>query len=593
MTPQAKTLVHALELAADITDRGQKHQFGAKETPRSISYAQLHRDANHIAAALQAQGLEKGDRVGIILPDSEAFIETMMGCMVAGCIAVPVYPPMNLGKLDNYLDNTTHILRKAGCKIVVTTAKVRPILGKLLDGAPNIRAIVNHADIRGAIPEGSMPKGVVVTPDDIAFLQFTSGSTSRPKGVALSHGNLIANTVAIGGEGLGVHPDYSTAVSWLPLYHDMGLIGFVFTPLVFQIRTFFLNPLVFLTRPHIWLQRLSDQKGTVTFAPNFAWGLATRRIKDKDIEGLDLSHMRIAGCGAEPIHYETLSGFADRFASIGFPRKAFLPCYGMAEHSLAISFIGLEEEMSYDAVDTEALAKGVATPSADPKGENVTKIVDCGKKFTGHDIRIANDSGEPLPDRHVGELQLKGPSIMGGYFEDPEATKKAFTPDGWLKTGDLGYLVEGRVYVCGRIKDLIIVRGKNYYPQDIEGHASGVEGVRTGNVIAFGVQDAEAELERVVVLAESREPEEASQGIREGIIKAVQENMGLMVDEVLVLPPGSLPKTSSGKLQRRKAAELFVSDALAGPDKGRWNVVKHLAKSRWSFIKNALKSTES
>jgi fatty-acyl-CoA synthase len=593
--PTARTLVEALEHAATLEGAGHSHRSAAKGPSRFVSYAQIHASASRIAAALQQKGLAKGDRVGVIVPESEAFIETLFGAMMAGLIPVPVYPPMNLGKFDNYLDNTTHILRKSGCGVVITDQRVRPILGKLVTDAPEIREVVTHEALVASVEEGTRHEAVDVTPDDIAFLQFTSGSTNRPKGVSLTHGNLLANVLAIGGpDGLKLVPE-DVAISWLPLYHDMGLIGFVFTPLVFGVlRCAYISPLLFLKRPAVWLRETSELGGTISFAPNFAWGLATRRIKDREIEGVDLSTLRVAGCGAEPIDFDTLSGFADRFEAYGFDRRAFLPCYGMAEHSLAITFVGLEEMMRYDLVQTDALADGEATPAehgADPKGPGVTRVVDCGRRFPAHDIRIVGDAGEGdiVTERKVGEIQLLGPSITAGYFGDEEATAGAFTSDGWLRTGDLGYLADERLFVCGRTKDLIIIHGRNYYPQDIEVQASRCEGVRTGNVIAFGFHDADVDRERVVVLAESRAPEEESPQIRDAVRARVLESMNLKVDEVLVLPPGSLPKTSSGKLQRAKAKKMFQDQGIAAPQGGRWNLIKHLAQSRWSYIKATFK----
>ena len=586
--PQAKTLVEALELAAAQEGYGFSHLNDEREAPVFVPYADLRAKARRIAAALQAKGLRKGDRLGLILPDSQDFIATLLGAMVAGVIPVPVYPPMNLGKLDNYLDNTTHILSHAGCSLVVTDGRVRPILGQLIENAESIKEIATLEKLLSDVPEGTAPTPVDVTPDDIAFLQFTSGSTSRPKGVTLTHGNLVANCTAIGGPvGLRLSPG-DVAMSWLPLYHDMGLIGFVFTPLLHGIsHVRFMSPLLFLKRPSLWLKNISETKANITFAPNFAYGLATRRVRDKELAGLDLSTLRVAGCGAEPIHYGTLAGFAERFADIGFKSNALLPCYGMAEHSLAITFIPMEAEMSYDLVLTDGLEKGVATPTAE-EGEGTTRIVACGKAFPLHEVAIVNDADQPLGDRQVGQIVLKGPSIMRGYFNDEEVTEKTMA-GGWLHTGDLGYLVDGELYVCGRVKDLIIVNGRNFYPQDIEWQASQVDGVRTGNVVAFGFMDPEVQRERVIVLAESREVEEKSQSIRDGVIARVREYLNLAIDEVIVLPAGSLPKTSSGKLQRRKAAQMFQDDALAAAQGGRWKLIKHLAASRWSYLKGALR----
>jgi fatty-acyl-CoA synthase len=587
----AKTLVESLRDVAGVTDRGYTHIVDEKKPSEFVSYADMWRRASRVAAALQERGLRKGDRLGLILPDSSQFIDAIYGAMIAGIVPVPVYPPMNLGQLDGYLLNTAHILGRAGCKLVLTDDRVRPILGKILDAAPSIRAIETMARLVAGVGADATPRAVDVFPTDIAFLQFTSGSTARPKGVTLTHENLVANMEAIGGaSGISINPD-SLGFSWLPLYHDMGLIGFVFTPVHNKAKgVHFMSPLMFLKRPSSWLKGISQARANVTFAPNFAYGLAVSRVKPEEVLGVDLSCLHVAGCGAEPIQFGTLRAFADRYRDHGFRSSAFLPCYGMAEHSLAVTFIGITEDLTADRVDTEAMARGEATPAAADQTENVTEVVSCGRPFPGHELRIVDEKGQVLGERRVGEIVLKGPSVMVGYFEDDDATRDALR-DGWLHSGDLGYLANGELYVCGRIKDLIIVNGRNYYPQDLEWLASQVDGVRKGNVVAFGLTDPadDAARERVIVCAEVR-AEEESERIRKDITEKVATGLGLKVDELLLLPPGSLPKTSSGKLQRRKTKQLFL-DATLAKNAGQattWGLVKHLAASRWSYLKNTL-----
>jgi acyl-CoA synthetase (AMP-forming)/AMP-acid ligase II len=587
----AKTLVESLREVAEITDRGYTHVVDEKKPREFVSYAEMWRRASQFAAALQDRGLRKGDRVGLILPDSAQFIDAIYGAMIAGVVPVPIYPPMNLGQLDGYLQNTAHILGRAGCKLVVTDDRVRPVLGKILDTAASIRAIETMTRLLAGVAPNAAPRAVDVFPSDIAFLQFTSGSTARPKGVTLTHENLVANIEAIGGPaGISLNSE-TIGYSWLPLYHDMGLIGFVFTPVHSKVRgVHFMSPLTFLKRPASWIRGMSEARATVTFAPNFAYGLAVARVKPTEIEGADLSSLHVAGCGAEPIQFATLRAFAERYRGHGFRSSAFLPCYGMAEHSLAVTFIGLAEDLTADRVDTEAMAQGEARPAAPAQAENVTEVVSCGRPFPGHEVRILDERGQPLGDRRVGEIVLKGPSVMVGYFEDDDATREALR-DGWLHSGDLGYLANGELYVCGRIKDLIIVNGRNYYPQDLEWLASQVDGVRKGNVVAFGLTDPadEAARERVIVCAEVR-AEEESERIRKDIAEKIAMGLGLKVDELLLLPPGSLPKTSSGKLQRRKTQQLFLDAALAknAGQASTWGLVKHLAASRWSYLKNTL-----
>ncbi len=586
--PSPTTLTAALEAVAHREATGYSHLVDERSPMSFVSYAAMWRRARRVAAALQSLGVRPGARVGLILPDSAEFIDGIFGAMLAGAIAVPIYPPMNLGQFDAYLANTVHILKTAGCSVVITDARVRPILGKLMTSAPELRAIETYAGAAAGRAEDAEPAGVAVRPDDVAFLQFTSGSTARPKGVTLTHANLMANIAAIGG-GAGIQISReSSGVSWLPLYHDMGLIGFVFTPIVFDTSgILFISPLMFLKRPAVWLRQLSERKASITFAPNFAYGLCATRIKPAEIEGVDLSNLLVAGCGAEPIQHGTLRAFAERFAAHGFRSRAFLPCYGMAEHSLAVTFVGIAEELRADRVDAAALAERAARPAQDEAP--AVDVVCCGRPFPGHGLRIVDGERRPLPEREVGEIELQGPSVMQGYWNDPERTQETLV-DGWLRTGDLGYLVDGELYVCGRVKDLIIIHGRNYHPQDIEWQASQVEGVRRGNVIAFGLHHAELGREYVVVAAEVRQPDEAGEALQQRVHGQILAALALKVDEVVLLPPGSLPKTSSGKLQRSKAAELFARGEL-GANAGsasKLGLLKQLAASRWNYLKASL-----
>jgi acyl-CoA synthetase (AMP-forming)/AMP-acid ligase II len=586
--PRYPTLLAALADRAAVEEHGYHHYARDGQDPEFVSFAALHRRAGRVAAALQERGVVKGDRVGLILPDSAEFVDAFFGAMRAGAIPVPVYPPLGLGKLDAYLDSTAHILRQAGCSLVLTSRRVRPVLGTLLSGAEALRGILALRGLVDEVPEGAAPREIAIAPDDIAFLQFTSGSTAAPKGVMLSHRNLAHNIEAIGGpHGLRIGEE-SSAVSWLPLYHDMGLIGFVLTPIYFRTRGVrFLSPLLFLKRPATWLRHLSEFRATITFAPSFAYGLATRRVSEQELDGVDLSSVRVAGCGAEPIQYPLLRGFADRYAARGFQSAALLACYGMAEHSLAITFGRLDEELSADRIDPGELARGHAAPAT---AAREALVVNCGRPFPLHELRVAGPDGEPLPERRVGHILVRGPSVMEGYFGDPAATRDALA-GGWLHTGDLGYLAGGDLHVCGRDKELIIVEGRNYHPQDIEWQASRVDGIRAGNVIAFGLSDPELGRERVVVAAESALSGPDLAGLPHAVRARVLESLALRVDEVLLLAPGTLPKTSSGKLQRARARALFQSGALADRDaSGPWQRFVQLAASRWAFVKASLRA---
>ena len=397
--------------------------------------------------------------------------------------------------------------------------------------------------------------------------------------------------------------DEDVGVSWLPLYHDMGLIGFVLAPMVFKIPTVFLPPLLFLKRPASWLQAFSRHRGTIGYAPNFAYALCIKRIRDKELEGLDLSSWRVAGCGAEPIRPETLEAFCDHFARVGFRKEALLPSYGMAESALAIAFTELNEGMKTLAVDGPKLWEEGVAELVGEDVEGAVRLVSCGKAFPKHEVQIFaiddETSALPLAEREVGEIRISGPSIMKGYWQDRDRTVDAFAGS-LLKTGDLGFLHEGRVYICGRSKEVIIVNGRNYYPQDIEWEAGKVSGVRKGNVIAFGARDPtgiESDRERVVVAFEVQDAREIDDPTRAlelstGVRAAVQSGMGLTLDEVVALGPGVLPKTSSGKLQRARTRELYESGELSSRrsarDGTKLDLVKEAAKSQLSYFKLAV-----
>ena len=592
-THTPRTVAQAIEDAAGSTGTGFRFLDESTGEPPLYSHADIERESARFGGALQALGLKKGDRVALILPDNTDFVFAFLGAVRAGIVPVPIYPPTGLGKLAGYLENTLHIVARSGARVLVTNVEIKRMLGTIQANAPELEKVVPIESVR-EMREALRPEKIAL--DDVCFLQFTSGSTARPKGVTLTHGNLAANVRAIMQLGLGVRDSVDSGVSWLPLYHDMGLIGFVIAPLYHVNSITFLPPLLFLKRPVRWLEAVTRYRGSVSFGPNFAYALCVKRIKDSEMAGLDLSSWRVAGCGAEPIRAENLGAFADKFGRVGFSDKAFVCCYGMAESTLAISFSKVGTGVHTDVVDGDELwSTGRAEPVAEGSA-HAAPIVQCGGAFEGHDIQVfAPDdeaSEKPLGEREVGELRLRGPSIMTGYWGDPEATRKAF-PGGWLRTGDLGYIAEGNVYVCGRSKEVVIVNGRNYYPQDLEWEASAVEGVRKGNVIAFGTMKPAGDRERVVIAFETSVNDEAKREILKGEVrKAVQQGVGLTVDEVVALAAGVLPKTSSGKLQRAKTRELYESGELLGRtsarDVDKLDLVKEFAKSQIGYFRHRL-----
>jgi len=576
----------------------------AKQTPApvldqseaSFSFTAIERVSARFGGALQALGLRKGDRVALILPNNDDFVMCFLGAIRAGVVPVPIYPPLALGQLQAYVDNTRHIVAKSGARALVTTTKIKRMLGTVQAACPALEQVVAIEGIR----ESTEPlKAEKIGPDDVAFLQFTSGSTSRPKGVTLTHANLAANIKCIMNDGLRIRPE-DVAVSWLPLYHDMGLIGFVLAPLYHRVPVAYLPPLLFLKRPVSWFQAFTRYGGHIAYAPNFGYALCVKRIKAAELEGLDLSTWRVAGCGAEPIRPETLEGFADAFSRIGFRKEALYPSYGMAEASLAVAFTELGEGMKAIAVDGPTLWETGEAKLVPEDHENAVRLVSCGREFPDHKIRVFDPvdtmSDLPLPERRVGELRISGPSVMRGYWEDAERTRESFA-GAFLKTGDLGFLSDGHVFVCGRSKEVVIVNGRNYYPQDMEWEAGKVDGVRRGNVVAFGSRDpsgVERDRERVVLAFEVQEAERLAQSAKlcTEVRKTVQEGMGLTLDDVVALPPGALPKTSSGKLQRARTRELYETGELMGRmparDANKVDLAKHAALSQLSYLKLAV-----
>ncbi len=574
-----KTVPEALDAAAERVGAGFTfvRDDGSEE---DWTFQRLADESRRIAVALADRGMKPGDRVALVLPAPGEFIPAFLGVVRGGGVPVPLYPPMGLGQLGGYLDHAHHIVGAAKAAYVVTNAQIKAVIGKLLTLVPDVRQMLTMADLEG---DASLFRDPGLRSEDTCFLQFTSGSTSRPKGVIVTHGNLGHNCKAIMREGLSTD-EADRGLSWLPLFHDMGLIGFVLAPIHHQVPVTFMSPLMFLKRPATWLEYLSKHRGTITYGPNFAYAIATKRVRERDMEGLDLSCVRIAGCGAEPIQAETLRAFVKKFGEVGFRQSAFVPSYGMAENTLAIAF---SNGIPTDVVDSEKLwAEGAAVPADGGGDAETVEIVGCGAAFPNHDIRIVDpETRAPLPERRVGEIQVKGPSVMPGYFEDEESTRQTIDPEGWLSTGDLGYLADRQIFICGRKKDVIIVNGKNYYPQDLEWVAGEVEGIRTGNAIAFASYREGLGREAVVVVAETRE-KDGHDALATQVKNAVYQTTGLMVDEVAVVEAGTIPKTSSGKVQRQKARQLYESGELVKRgEEGALKIAARVAESQLAHMR--------
>jgi fatty-acyl-CoA synthase len=541
---------------------GHAHTFVRMDgSERVVSFPDLWRYACQRAHRLHALGLKKGDRVGIILPEPDSFVLAFIGCLAAGVVPVPMYPPLTLAKLEAYGATVRHVLEASGARALITVPGLGSMLSTRLfpdsagDGEP-VRFIMDE-ELDGPLPERAFPP-VEVTLDDLAFLQFTSGSTTKPKGVMVSHRNLSHNAHAIMFDGLRCVTARDKGLSWLPLFHDMGLIGFVIAPIYALVQIMFLPTMSFIRRPTVWLEAIHRFRASITFAPNFAYALAVRAIDERQSRGWDLSCVKAWGCGAEPIQADVLRTFAERFAPNGLRPEALLPCYGLAEATLAVSFAPLTERVRTDRVEAAGMKRGLALSAA--PGAAALELVSCGRPFPGHTIEIRDELGRVLPERMVGEVWLCGPSVTGGYYRNAEATSESFV-GGWLRTGDLGYLAQGEIYVCGRQKDLIILNGKNYYPQDIERVASQVSGLRQDQCVAFARLDARG-AEECVLVAEIHKAGETTGDIVRAAVQRVRTELGVQLGEVVLIKRGTLPKTSSGKVKRRETRRRLEEGEL-------------------------------
>ncbi len=532
-----------------------------ERTEEVISYGRLWEDSAAIAGGLLERGLRGRETVALMLPTGHEFLSSFMGVLEAGGVPVPLYPPARLEGLEEYLERQSMILADAGACLLLTEARIRPLLSRLRRAAPSLREILTAAELLASGPPLQEPRGAG---EDPALIQYTSGSTGRPKGVLLHHDNLLANVRAIAGA-LALSPA-DVGVSWLPLYHDMGLIGSWLTCLHHGVPLTLLPPTSFLARPERWLWAIHQRRATLSPAPNFAYELCARRLPDEALEGLDLSSWRVALNGAEPVSPATLERFSRRFRPHGFRPEAMTPVYGLAECSVALAFppLGrgpLVDRVARAAFESEARARPAA---ADDPG--ALEFVCVGRELAAHEIRIVDESGRDRGEREVGRLVFRGPSATDGYYKNPQATASISLPGGWLDSGDLAYRAGGEIYVCGRLKDLIIKGGRNLVPQEVEEAAATVTGVRRGCAVAFGVPNAELGTESLVLVAETRVGDRAERERLAGAVVArVAEAVGVPPDHVLLVEPGVVPKTSSGKLRRSATRELFLSGALAPP----------------------------
>lgn len=532
-----------------------------------LPYARLRELSIITAKRLLKLGLKRGDRVAVVADTEEDFLAVFFGCQYAGLIPCPMPYNIYLGGKDGYVERIAGMMACARAALAVAPKELVDHVALAAERA-GVGMVRTHSELADVNEERVRlaPFGA----EETAYIQYSSGSTSEPKGVLITQKSITTNARAILQQGLEARPG-DRAFSWLPLYHDMGLVGFCIAPMMGQVSTDYLSTTAFARRPALWLKLMSDNKSTVTYSPTFGYQLAGRRING-DAAKLDLSALRVAGIGGDMVRPDVLEEFAERMKVAGFDSKAFLPSYGMAESTLAISFAELDQPVEVDVIDKVPFKHyGRAVPASDKARRNpelVRSFVVCGKPLPGHDLMVTDNSGRPLADRQIGRILVRGPSLMGGYFGNEEATKAVMRPHGYVDTGDMGYTVEGKIVITGRTKELILHNGRNIWPQDIEWAAERIEPLRSGDVAAFAIEQCSGE-DQVIVLVQCRIADELQmETLRREVHAAVLRSSGINC-EVVLIGPRSLPFTSSGKLSRVQAKARYLSGEIAEIGKGR------------------------
>jgi 1-acyl-sn-glycerol-3-phosphate acyltransferase len=574
---EAQTLVGVLEWhAARHPDRLHLTVLQDEATVlATLTYGELASRARNVGRGLIARDVAPGDRVALMLPTGSDFFIAFFGILYAGAIPVPIYPPMRLSQLEDHLRRQTGILRNAGACMLITMPEGHRLAGLLRAQAEALSAVESTANIEASAPSVDLPQ--LNNPDSVALIQYTSGSTGDPKGVVLSHANLLANIRAMGGMMEASSND--VFVSWLPLYHDMGLIGAWLGCLHFAAPLYAMSPLSFLVRPETWLWAIHRFRATFSASPNFGFELCLSKIADADLKGLDLSSLRMVANGAEPVSVQTLCRFIERFGRYGFRAQAMAPVYGLAESSVGLAFPPIGRPPVIDRVNRDRLsAHGLAEP-AKPEDSRPLELVACGQPLPGHEIRIIDEAGYELSERREGRLEFRGPSTTRGYFGNETKTRELFH-DGWLDSGDRAYMAGGDVYITGRIKDIIIRAGRHLYPQEIEEAVADIPGIRKGGVAVFGVTDRASGTERIVVLAETRETDPTARAALQVRAHEITTDIaGTPPDEIVLAPPRTVPKTSSGKIRRSAAKELYERGHIGPVQRALWWQILRLALS--------------
>lgn len=548
------SFLHALAAEAERGPDGSRVTLvpepGREETLRCDELLEV---AARCAAALKERGVGRGDRVLLCLPTGAQFVTSFLGVQLLGAVPTAISLPVSFGGAAGFEGQLKDLVGYLRPTAIITTAAV-------IENLPDLGGtrLIDGAELYARAGAGDAPQEPLRLPggDDLAVIQCTSGSTGTAKGVMISHEALAANCDQLIGAFGWTRED--TMVSWAPLYHDMGLITGVLCPVYVGADTVLMPPTRFLRAPAEWLRLISTHRGAFATGPNFAYGYVTARVRDEELEGVDLSSWRMALCGAEPVQPATARRFTERFAAWGLPADAITPGYGMAEATLVIASTRPEEAFVYDAIDRQAAAAEARAVDVDPGNTDALLVVDCGEPAVDTDVRVVDGEGRTLGENEIGHVQFRSPSCTVGYFDLPEATGASIAAPDWWKTGDIGYLRGGRLRITSRAKDLIIIRGSNYFPSDFEQAAETVPGVRLGAVIAVGYRDGLSDSEELHLIVETELEGERHEALRLSVVAAVSRLTGVRAAAVHLVPKRSIPKTTSGKLQRSKAREMFV-----------------------------------
>ncbi len=572
----AKTLIEMLDWHARTQPEKTAIQLYGNNSllDTRFSYAQLWQGAQTVAAGLQMRGLQPHQAVAIMLPTGADYFVSFFGILLAGGIPIPIYPPMRPSQIEEHLYRHARLLDNAQAVVLITFPEAKLVARLLKTQVATLRNVTTVADITQTPADW---KPVAIEGDDLAFLQYTSGSTGDPKGVMLSHTNLLTNIRAMG-KAVAINAD-DVFVSWLPLYHDMGLIGACLGSLYHGLLLVVMSPLSFLARPVSWLQAIHRHRGTLSAAPNFAYELCVRTIQDQDIEGLDLSTWRMSCNGAEPVSPTTIERFTTRFGRYGFRAATMAPVYGLAECSVGLALSPPGRAPVIDRIRRDVFIHSGKAEPADPDDTQALTFPACGQPLDGHQIRIVDDHGRELPERREGRLEFKGLSATKGYFRNPEATARLFPHgDDWLDSGDRAYIAAGDIYLTGRVKDLIIRGGRNIYPYELEQAIGELPGIRKGCVAAFASRDPANGSERLIVVAETRiSHKKASSALRQQIQQTSVNLLGIPPDDVALVAPYTILKTSSGKIRRTAVRELYEHDTLGREGRAVWLQLARIA----------------